>query len=465
MGQDVAPEIIRGLLAIQHRGQDAAGVVTFDTRFNSKKGPGLVRDVFLERHLDQLRGNIGVGHVRYPTVGSCSANNAQPFWLDFPLGIAMAHNGNVTNYKELKETFFSQKGYHLASESDLEAILYVFTTYLIENPAGEIINRLSAATKKVFDLVKGAYSVIGIIPQWGMFAFRDPHGIKPLVFGRRQDSFSFASESVVLDINKYSEQTDILPGELVFIDNQRHIFHRRLENKTHNPCIFELVYFARPDSTLDGVNVYEARGKMGQALGEKWLKESEVIDSVVPIPESSRIAAQQMAQHIGIPYREGFIKNHYIGRTFIMPRDKERQTSVRTKLNIILPEFKNKRTILVDDSIVRGNTSREIVNMVRQAGVKKVIFTSCCPEVKFPCPYGIDMSSRKEFLARGRTLSEITKIIGADKVIYQDIPDLHKACGKEIDFCMACLNGKYPTDITEEELTNIEIERTLFSNE
>ena len=339
----VVPEVLRGLLSIQHRGQDAAGLVSFSDRFHAKKGLGLVREVFAEKHLDRLAGTMAVGHVRYPTVGGGAEPDVQPFWMDFPLGIAMAHNGNVTNFLDLKRNYFPGQDIHLASDCDLEAVLYVFAAALISQGTGPITpDRVFAAVEEVYRRVKGSYSVVGILGGQGIFAFRDPYGIKPIVLGERTNggrSFAVASESVVLDVNGYENQRDLAAGEAVFIDKQRRIHARRLADKPHRPCIFELVYFARPDSFLDEVSVYKARLRMGEYLAERWRGLGLEADVVIPVPESARIAALAMAQALGLPFREGFVKNRYIGRTFIMPSDEARRSSVRAKLNTISLEF------------------------------------------------------------------------------------------------------------------------------
>ncbi len=466
----VVPEVLRGLLSIQHRGQDAAGIITFDEKFHAKKGLGLVRDVFSRKHLDRLTGNLAVGHVRYPTVGAGSEGDVQPFWIDFPLGIAMAHNGNVTNFQELKRRYFPERDVHLASDCDLEAVLYVFASAITRDKNGGITpERIFKAVKEVFQKVRGAYSVVGIIAGHGLFAFRDPYGIKPIIMGKKEGdkhpSFAVASESVVLDVAGFGEKRDIQPGEVIFIDMERNVHSARVEERPHRPCIFELVYFARPDSFLDEVSVYKTRIRLGRALAEKWKRSGLRADVVIPVPESARIAAQSMALELGLPYREGFVKNRYVGRTFIMPGDEIRRDSIRTKLNTIPLEFQGKRVLLVDDSIVRGNTSRQLVLLARRAGAAKVYLASYSPPLRYPCPYGIDMSTKKEFIARGRNEEEIAREIAADAVVYQDLDDL-EACALKGNpsleaFCKACFDGKYPTeDVTEAILDAIERERT-----
>jgi amidophosphoribosyltransferase len=468
-GQDVLQDVLSGLLAIQHRGQDAAGVVTFGDKFQAKKGLGLVREVFQEKHLHRLRGHLAVGHVRYPTVGMGDDADVQPFWLDFPVGVAMAHNGNVTNFHELKRSYFAERHMRLASSCDLEAVLYVFADRLIQRPNTQITpDDVRTAAREVFDRVKGAYSVVGIVAGVGMFAFRDPYGIKPCILGKRQTPegtcYAVASESVVLDVAGYEVVRDLKAGELLWIGPDRKLHFFQVGTAPHRPCIFEYVYFARRDSTLDGVLVYDARTRLGRRLAQSWRETGLEADVVIPVPESARTAAQAMAEELGLPYREGLVKNRYIGRTFIMPNDKARRDSVRQKLNPIRAEFEGKRVLIVDDSIVRGNTSRQLVKIARQMGAEKVYLASYSPPLQFPCPYGIDMSTKREFIARGRTHAEVAKELGADHVLYQSIDDMLAAMDEagsgKTTFCKACFEGNYPTgDITESMLADIEQDR------
>ncbi len=471
-GVDVAPEIYEGLLTVQHRGQDAAGMITFTDQFHVKKGFGLVREVFNENNMPRLRGNLGVGHVRYPTVGQGRSEDAQPFHLTFPVGVAMAHNGNVTNFQELKAAHFARSGARLNSSCDLEIILFVFATALSErlrNGGAVQPDDVFAAVEAVYREVRGAYSVVATLPDGGLVAFRDPFGIKPMVFGQKATSegrwFACASESVVLDVTGYTELSDVGPGEAVFVDDARRVHRRKLAHEPHRPCIFELVYFARPDSMLDGMSVYRTRARFGQAMAEQWKAEGAPMpDSVVPIPDSSRDAALTMATALGVPYREGLVKNRYIGRTFIMPNQSSRQDSVRRKLNAIRLEFEGKDVLLVDDSIVRGNTAQRIVRMARDAGARKVYFASCSPPLVSPCPYGIDMATKTEFIASKRTRDEIATEIGADYLMYLDreaMNECARAGNPAVEqFCNACFTGEYPTgDITREVLDAIEGER------
>ncbi len=470
-GVDVAVEIYEGLLAVQHRGQDAAGITTFTDKFHVKKGLGLVRDVFNERNMARLRGHIGVGHVRYPTVGVGSDEDVQPFHMVFPLGIAMAHNGNVTNFLELKERL-KVKGVRLGSSCDVEVILYVFARALADRvkPAQRIEPEdVFAAVKVVFEKVKGAYSVVAVLADGGMVCFRDPFGIKPIVFGQKATekgvSYACASESVVLDVNGYERTLDIGPGECVYVSPDRRIHQRKLGDKPHRPCIFEWVYFARPDSMLDDVSVYRTRRRFGLSLAQQWKREgAPVPDVVIPIPDSSRDAAAAFAEELGLPYREGLVKNRYIGRTFIMPSQGARTSSVRRKLNTIPLEFDGKDVVLVDDSIVRGNTSKRIVQMARDAGARKVYMAVTSPPLISPCPYGIDMATKTEFIATGRTPAQVAESIGADFVLYLEreaMNDAARAGNPKLEkFCNACFTGDYPTgDVTREMLAAIEGER------
>ncbi|MCB9880593.1 MAG: amidophosphoribosyltransferase [Planctomycetes bacterium] len=469
-GQQVLQEILDGLLAIQHRGQDAAGVVTFDgDKFRAKKGLGLVREVFGKKHQERLIGNIGVGHVRYPTVGAGEDMDVQPFWLDFPLGIAMAHNGNVSNFQELKKEYFPAHDMRIPSDCDLEAVLYVMARALLGcDPRKLGAKEIHDAVAEVFRTVKGAYSVVGIIAGKGMFAFRDPFGIKPIVFGQRETSegiyYALASESVALEIAGYKQLRNLEPGESLWIDKDRVVHSKRLTDKPHRPCIFEHVYFARPDSMLDEVSVYKTRLRLGEAMAHAWRKTGLDIDVVIPVPESARSAAQSMAQTLGVPCREGLVKSRYIGRTFIMANDQERKTSIRHKLNPIRLEFEGKRVLLLDDSIVRGNTATELVRMAREAGAEKVYLASYSPPLLYPCPYGIDMSTKREFIARDKTLEDLAKTFDCDAVLYQDLSDMvtaARAGNSKIErFCTACFDGEYPTgDITSKVLETIENER------
>jgi len=465
-------DLYQGLLAIQHRGQDAAGIITYNGRFHIKKGNGLVRDIFTPEHALRLAGNIGIGHTRYPTVGGGRGEDAQPFQVNSPFGIIMAHNGNVVNYAELKTLLFEKYHRLLNSDNDVEAILNIFAQELAEQDARTLSpEHIYKAVAGVFKKVKGGYAVVAYIAEQGMVAFRDPYGIKPLVYGLRHDglvpSYAIASESVALNIMNFSQIKNIAAGQALFIDQNRNVHSRTIAHCPHSPCLFEWVYFARPDSFIDNVNVYKCRINLGRLLADEIKKQKLKIDVVVPVPDSARDAAIEIARKLNLKYREALVKNRYIGRTFIMPSDNKRKVSVRQKLNPIVEEFKGKNVLLVDDSIVRGNTSRAIIDLVRECGAKKVYFAAYSPPLRYPCVYGIDMQTRTEFVARNADLKQIAKKIGADKVIYQTLDSLKKAVWMENQklnhFCAACFDGIYPTgDITREILKAIEKERKVI---
>ena len=472
VGADAAVhEIYDGLVAIQHRGQDAAGIITYDGRFHVKKGEGLVRDIFSAANFERLQGGLGVGHVRYPTIGSGGGEDAQPFTVNYPFGIAMAHNGNVVNYDELRGELTKEGLRHLYSACDVEVVLNVFATALSETGKdGFSLPAYYEAVREVYRRVRGAYSVVGFVAGRGLFAFRDPYGIKPIMMGRRQNNgraaYAVASESVVLTALDYELMPPGPPGEAVFVDLEGGVHRSQVARPNHHPCVFEFVYFARPDSYLEGVSVYQARTRMGERLAETFRSRGHTADVVIPVPDSARTAALAMAQALELPYREGLVKNRYVGRTFIMPSDSERQRSVRHKLNTIDEEFRGKDVLLVDDSIVRGNTSRQIIRLARKAGARRVLFASTAPPLVHPCVYGIDMSTRREFVARDLTHEEVAAEIGADEVIYQALDDLLDSVMEgqpQIEqMCHACFSGDYPTgDITTEMLLQIEEERTV----
>ncbi len=470
--QDVFLDLYQGLLAIQHRGQDSAGIITYDGQFHLKKGNGLVRDIFTPEHALRLKGNVGIGHTRYPTIGGGRGEDAQPFLVNSPFGIAMAHNGNVINYADLKQLLFDRYHRHINSTNDVEVVLNLFAQELATLKVKRLQpEHIFKAVRGVFRQVSGSYSVVGYVAGEGLVAFRDPFGIKPLAFGRRDDgllpSYAVASETVSLNIMNFSHIEDILPGEVLFIDRNHHLHRRRLLRRPHHPCLFEWVYFARPDSFIDGVNVYSSRVLLGRYLAADISQLNLNIDVVVPVPDSARDAAIEIARRLNLKYREALVKNRYIGRTFIMPSDNSRQMSVRQKLNPIASELKDRRVLLVDDSIVRGNTSRAIVQMVRECGAKKVYFASYSPPLRFPCVYGIDMQTKTEFIAQNATPTQVAKKIGADIVIYQRLENLKKAVHTLNPhlkhFCGACFDGRYPTgDVTPEILEEIERERRLI---
>jgi len=466
---EVVRELYQGLLTVQHRGQDAAGIITYDGRFHVKKGNGLVRDIFSAENVQRLTGHIGIGHTRYPTAGGGRGEDAQPFFVNSPFGIIMAHNGNVINYNEL-EKFLSEKHCrHLNSDCDVEIILNIFAQKLSDLSSKQLSpETIFSAVEEVYKKAKGSYAVVAYIAEHGMVAFRDPFGIKPLVYGKRQEglinTYAIASETVSLNIMNYSDIKNIEAGEALFIDNNRKIHSKKIARRPHSPCLFEWVYFARPDSFIDNVNVYDCRVNLGRFLAEEIKKHNLDIDVVVPVPDSARDAAIEIARLLNLKYREALVKNRYIGRTFIMPADQERKTSVRQKLNPIVSELKGKNVLLIDDSIVRGNTSKAIIEMIRECGAKKVYFGSYSPPLRYPCVYGIDMQTKTEFVARNANLEQIAKKIGADKVIYQSLESLEKAVkigNKKLkQFCGACFSGKYPTgDVTPEILESIEKDR------
>jgi amidophosphoribosyltransferase len=471
--KDVFGEIYDGLVSIQHRGQDAAGACTYNGRFHLKRGMGLVREVFREDNVTRLKGNLGIGHVRYPTVGGGSVDDTQPFMVKSPFGIAMAHNGNLTNFYDLKKELTERDHFMVDSNCDVEAILQTFAHALaqtgVSRPTEEAV---FTAIDRVFTRCKGAYSVVSMVAGFGLVAFRDPFGIKPIIMGERTEtggrkSFCVASESVLLDLLDFHHTSSLRAGEAVVVRLDGTVTRRQIRNEVHHPCLFEWVYFARPDSFLDKVSVYKSRLRMGEHLADAWKKTGIDVDVVMPVPESARDAALAMAQRLGVKYREGFVKNRYIGRTFIMPVNDKRKKSIRHKLNAIQLEFKDKDVLLVDDSIVRGNTSREIVQMAREAGARKVYFASCSPPLEHPCVYGIDMSTKNEFIARGRNAEQIAQAIGADFVLYQTLDDLETSVREgnpdEMKrFCNACFSGRYPTgDVTQDVLDRIEGERLL----
>ena len=449
-----------GLMVLQHRGQDAAGIATAEgNTFHLHKGPGLVRDVFRTRNMRALPGNWGIGHVRYPTAGSAyNFAEAQPFYVNSPFGIVLGHNGNLTNAEQLKEEMFRMDRRHVNTNSDSEVLLNVLAHELQAAASGyELdVDAIFQAVAGVRRRCRGAYAVVALIAGYGLLAFRDPHGIRPLVYGENQTAdgmeYLVSSESVALDTLGFKVVRDLEPGEAIFIDLNKQLHSRQCaQQPLYAPCIFEYVYLARPDTVIDGVSVYEARLKMGEALAEKVVKTIPVeeIDVVIPIPDSSRPSAMQLAQALNIPFREGFVKNRYVGRTFIMPGQAMRRKSVRQKLNTVSQEFKGKRVLLVDDSIVRGTTSREIVEMARAAGAVKVYFASASPPVRYPNVYGIDMPTRAELIATGRTDAQIAAEIGADALIYQDLEAMKQsitALREDLTvFEAACFDGCYVT--------------------
>ena len=468
--QSVNQDLYDALTVLQHRGQDAAGIVTSEgSRLHLRKDNGLTRDVFTSSQMMRLKGNMGIAHVRYPTAGCTSSAEAQPFYVNSPFGLTLAHNGNLTNSEQLKKQLFTDDQRHINTDSDSEVLLNVFAHELQQ------LRKLRLTVDDVFQAVaavhrrcRGAYAAVVMISGFGILGFRDPHGIRPIVFGQRKtdlgSEFMIASESVALDVLGFELIRDIKPGEAVFIESSGKLHTRECaENAFLNPCIFEFVYFARPDSIIDNVSVYKARLRMGEKLAEKVLKTwpDHDIDVVIPIPDTSRTSALQMANALGVKFREGFIKNRYIGRTFIMPGQHMRKKSVRHKLNAISLEFSGKNVLLVDDSVVRGTTSEQIIQMARDAGAKKVYFASAAPPVRYPNVYGIDMPAAHELIAHNRSEQEICKVMGADRMIYQDLDDLIDAVRKgnsEIKgFDTSCFSNEYITgDIDNAYLKKVE---------
>jgi amidophosphoribosyltransferase len=438
-----------------------------------RKDSGLVRDVFQQKHMVQLKGNTGIGHVRYPTAGCDSAHDAQPFYVNSPYGICLAHNGNLTNARELTEVMIREDRRHLNTTSDSEVLLNVFASELqrVGTPRVTAAD-VFAAVNAVYRRCRGGYAVVAMVIGHGVLGFRDPNGIRPLVLGTKETKkgpeWMLASESVALDMLGFKMVRDVAPGEAVFIDEQGRLYAQQcVAGAHHTPCIFEYVYFARPDSIIDNISVYKARLRMGERLADKIKRDrpDHDIDVVIPIPDTSRTSAVQVAQILGVKYREGFIKNRYIGRTFIMPGQEQRSRSVRSKLNAIDLEFRGKNVLLVDDSIVRGTTSAQIIDMAREAGANKVYFASAAPPVRYPNVYGIDMPAASELVAAGRTDAEVTKLIGADWLVYQDLEDLVHAVrhdnAKIREFDTSCFSGEYVTgDVTAEYLARLQRERS-----
>lgn len=470
---NVNQDLYDGLTVLQHRGQDAAGIVTYDNkRLRLRKDNGLVKDVFSSSDMMGLQGNMGIGHVRYPTAGSSSSAEAQPLYVNSPYGIALAHNGNLTNAHDLKKEIYEQDLRHLNTDSDSEVLLNIFAHEI------QALHKLRINEEDVFNAInavhrrcRGAYASVAMITGYGIVGFRDPNGIRPVVYGKRQSDkgmeYCIASESVALDVLGFELIDDIKPGEAVVITIDGDVFkHQCSEHPNYSPCIFEHVYFARPDSIMDNISVYKARLRMGEKLAKKIkkIRPDHDIDVVIPIPDTSRSSALELANTLGVRYREGFMKNRYIGRTFIMPGQKQRKSSVKQKLNAMELEFKNRNVLLVDDSIVRGTTSSQIVKMARDAGAKKVYFASASPAVKYPNVYGIDMPSPTEFVAHDRDTDAIAEEIGVDWLIYQDLEDLIKSCGrgnKNISqFDCSVFDGKYITgDVNQKYLDDIDKRR------
>jgi amidophosphoribosyltransferase len=447
---NAAAEIALGLMHLQHRGQDATGILTCDSSESEVyriKDVGMVADVMKEEKLATLKGDLGIGHTRYPTVGVGNIKEVQPFFIKQPDGIGLAFNGNVVNYPLLKEKLKKEQRVYLTSHSDAEVLLHVFATEYGNNGS---VDGAFAAVKKIYDEAIGGYAVVAMIADKGILAFKDPNGIRPLMMGERTEKgkkvYAFASESIALTIQGYGKIRDLKGGEAVFVDTKGTVHSKELEHEQPAPCIFEWVYFSTVESVLDGISVYDMRKKLGQQLAakikEKWPEMKP--DLVMPVPDTSRPAANALAQALGVPYEEGLIKNRYIGRTFIMPHQRMRDTAIKLKLKPIDAVIRGKNIMVVDDSIVRGTTSRRIVRLLRESGAKKVYFVSTFPPIKNPCYYGIDFQNEDELVAHNKSISEVEKEIGADKLIYMDVEGLQEAAGTK-KLCTACVTGSYPT--------------------
>jgi len=469
----VASSLYDALTMLQHRGQDAAGVATLDgNRIKLHKKSGLVRDAFRRADMLKLTGNVGIGHVRYPTAGMDDSSEAQPFYVNSPYGIALGHNGNLNNTEELTQELFDSDRRHLNTNSDSEVLLNVLAHEIqAQNPVRLQAEHLFKAVDAVHRRCKGAYAAVALISGQGVLGFRDPLGIRPAVLGSRETKngleYAIASESVVLDALGFTLLRDLKPGEAIFMTLDGKLYsHSSPHAGELSPCIFEFVYFSRPDSMIDDISVYKARLRMGQALARKILRErpDHDIEVVIPVPDTSRTAALPLAYDLDVKYREGFIKNRYIGRTFIMPGQEERKKSVKQKLNAIELEFRKKNVLIVDDSIVRGTTSKQIIQMARDAGARKVYFASAAPPVRYPNIYGIDMPATQELVASGRTEKEIEKELGADWLIYQELPDLIEACreGNEQiqQFDTSCFSGEYVTGVQQGYLEKLQLQRS-----
>ncbi len=472
----VATELYESLMNLQHRGQDSTGIATYNGRFHVVRGKGYVREAYTQESLKELIGNLGVAQTRYSTAGSSSdIQNAQPFLTNSPYGISLVHNGNLTNYKQLRQELRENSNFHCNSDSDTEALLGVFATELFNTPeSADFFDMLCSATAKVLNRVRGGYSVVGVIAEKGMYAFRDPHGIRPLVIGKRarenEEGFDyiFASENTPFASLDFTYVGDVGPGELVFVDCNGILKRKKITNETFAPDVFEYIYFARPDAILNQVSVYRSRLRMGQNLGNRWkeLYPNITPDLVVPVPFTSNPIALAFAHEIGVRYSEALYRNAFVGRTFLMPGSKERAKSVNRKLSPQTIEIEGKDILLVDDSIVRGTTSREVVQMLLDAGAKKVYFVSACPPIKYPDFYGIDIPTKDELIASKMSEEEIRKFIGVDILLYQTIEDLTEAVLRRGDhgidrLSMPYLDGWYVTgDVDENHMEQVKAARS-----
>lgn len=473
----VAAELYDSLIHLQHRGQDAAGIITCDSRFYPKHGLGLAREIFDAQNLATLKGNIGIAHNRYPTAGGYSEAEIQPLWLGSPRGIALAHNGNLVNYQELVKDICGKQQRHLNSSLDSEVLLHLLADNLAtgDYPSQNddaFFNQLCDAVKVVFDRVEGSYSVVGLAIGKGLFAFRDPHGIRPMVYGERENEdgskdYIFASETTTFYALGFEPKGDIEPGEVAFVGANGNLYRKVVTAKEFRPCVFEYVYFARPDAVLNGVSVYRSRLRMGQNLAQLWKEKypDEMPDVVIPAPFTANTSALSFAHELGVRYSEGLYKNPFIGRTFIMPNQTARKRSVRYKLTPQRTEIENKKVLVVDDSIVRGTTSREIIKMIREFGAKKIYFASSCPPIKFPCFYGIDIPSKDELIAATSSEEQICDYLGVDGLVYQSTDKLVEAVTRRGDHhikqpCMACMDGDYICGaISEESFADLQQKR------
>jgi amidophosphoribosyltransferase len=459
---DVVKDIHTALFGILHRGQDASGIMTFDgDRIHLKKGPGMASDLYSQQDILDLKGNIGIGHTRYPTIGATPKEDIQPFCINIPNTIGMCHNGNVANYYKLKRSLHQKFERHMTSSCDVEPIMHLFANELVDHmkqkKLAEEQELIFDASKKTMEKLNGAYSVVGLIGGKGLLAFRDQYGLRPLVFGKREDGYAFCSESSVLEMLGYKEIRDVKPGEVIFVDMGYNVHSKVVMSKSPAHCMFEWVYFSRPDSTINEKSVYEARTDLGRELAKIWIRKNRDVDIVVPVPDTSRTAALSFARAIDKPYSEGLLKNRYIQRTFIMMTQEDRDKAMKLKLSPIISEVSGKKIALVDDSLVRGTVAKRIIKILKEAGAKEVHLLLTCPEIKYPCYYGIDMQSRKELIAAQRTVEEIATEIRADSVTYMTLDGLQRAINKPL--CSACLTGEYPTGIDIKTIEELERNR------
>jgi len=456
-------ELYIGLNIIQHRGQDSCGMCTYDGKFHIQKHEGLVQNAFTPEKIKMLKGTIGIGHVRYPTAGSGGVEDAQPFFVNYPYGIAMAHNGNIANHKELSRINKNEYNRIVNSSCDIEAFLNIFA----HNLEGKTFSLkiMKNALLNTTNMILGSYSIVSIIGDYGLLAYRDPYGFRPLIFGRKENSYIFSSESCAIDTLGYKIVRDVRPGEMIFINNKGEFHSEIITKAEYRPCIFEYIYFARPDSIMNNILVARARYNLGKTLAEKIKQLGIMPDVVVPVPDTARNAALAVAKRLHVSYQEGLIKNRYIGRTFIMPGQDIRVSSIRQKLHPVKEQLKGKKVLLIDDSIVRGNTSKELVNLIKQSGAIEVYFASYSPPVKHPCYYGIDMQTESELIANKMEIEEIRNFINADALIYQDYNDMVSAVKADSNikfdnFCTACFSGDYPQPIPKHVLNDVINDRT-----